>query len=100
MVDKIPGFGATPLRRPEASRSETAQSAGKPAPAPAAETRHGSVSSVRSDSLLARASQAMADTPEIDQQKVDDIKAAISRGEFKVDAQAVARAFLDMERAG
>lgn len=99
MVDKIHGFGATPLRRHDAGRAE-AHTTGKPATAPAAGASAGSVSSVRGDSLLARASQAMADTPEIDQKKVDDIKAAISRGEFKVDAQAVARAFLDMERAG
>lgn len=99
MVDKIHGFSATPLRRPDAGRAETARETGKPASAPAS-TGSATVTSVRSDSLLARAEQAMAGTPEIDQKKVDDIKAAISRGEFKVDARAVARAFLDMEQAG
>lgn len=95
MVDKIHGFSATPLRRPDAGRAETGKPAAAPTPAGSA-----TVTSVRSDSLLARAEQAMAGTPEIDQKKVDDIKAAISRGEFKVDARAVARAFLDMEQAG
>lgn len=99
MVDKIHGVSATPLRRPDAARAESAGAAARPA-APASAPAAATVTSVRSNSLLARAEQAMAGTPEIDQKKVDDIKAAISRGEFKVDARAVARAFLDMEQAG
>ena len=47
--------------------------------------------------LLARAEAAAAGTPQVDRQKVADIKLAMSRGEFRVDARAVAQAFLAME---
>lgn len=41
-------------------------------------------------SSLQKAEAAMADTPAIDQKKVDEIRQAISDGRFKVDANRVA----------
>ncbi len=38
-------------------------------------------------------------SPEVDSKRVDAIKAAITNGQFKVDAQAVAQGLLGMEQA-
>jgi len=92
MVDKIGSYNTTPLRRSEPARTE------KPGGRAGAGTAQ--PATTRNESLLARAERAGAAAQEIDQSRVDDIKAAISRGEFKVDARAVARAFLDLETAG
>jgi len=96
MVDKIGGFNSVPLRRTEQARTEKS---GGNAPTASASSA-GQASATRNESLLARAERASAGAQEIDQAKVDEIKAAISRGEFKVDSRAVARAFMDLEAAG
>lgn len=98
MVDTL---SALPPRRPELVRNETANrseavrehsvDAASSAPAQAA-----SPSSSAASSLLDRAKEAAAHTPEVDRQHVDDIKRAIARGEFQVNPKAVAQAFVTM----
>lgn len=52
--------------------------------------------STTGQTTLERAMQIAKETPEIDRQKVDEIKNAIARGEFKIDPKAIAKAFIDM----
>lgn len=49
------------------------------------------------DTLLSRALDVASQAPEVNQARVDAIKDAISRGEFRVDARAVANALLAMD---
>lgn len=64
-----------------------------PAPMPA---RNGSTSG---RGLLERAGEAARSAPDADLARVNDIRTAIARGEFNIDAKAVARAFIRMESA-
>jgi len=52
-----------------------------------------------SKSLLERAGERASAAPDVDMARVNDIKSAITRGEFSIDAKAVARAFINMESA-
>lgn len=84
------------VRRIESGTTEArtgAASASAPAPAPA----RASASSGKS--LLERAGERASQTPDVDLARVDEIKTAIARGEFSIDAKAVARAFIQMESA-
>ena len=49
--------------------------------------------------LLERAGERAQSTPEVDTARVDEVKAAIARGEFRIDSKAVARAFMALESA-
>jgi len=90
MIDKISVFTSASVKRNEQARSGQPGSSAAPSP-------EGMPAGSRNESLLARAERASAGAQEIQQSKVDDIKAAIRRGEFRIDSQAVAKAFLDME---
>jgi len=90
MIDKINVFNSASVKRNELTRSAQPAS-------PVENSLESKPVGGRNESLLSRAARANANTPEVQQSKVDDIKAAIRRGEFKVDSQAVAKAFLDME---
>ncbi len=95
MVSKIDSSTPGVLRRIESARSESAtKAAGSPAASSVASSRQAPAAS---SSLLARASQLAAAAPEIDQERVDGIKDAIARGEYHIDPEATARAFIDME---
>jgi len=50
-------------------------------------------------SLLERAGERAKASPDADMARVNEVKAAITRGEFSIDAKAVARAFINMESA-
>lgn len=107
MVDNI---SALPTHRPEligneatkrsdaAGASNTAaviaatqSSANTPATSQAA-----APSITSASSLMERAKVAVEQMPEVDRQKVDDIKLAIARGEFQINPKAVAQAFVSM----
>ena len=51
-------------------------------------------------SLLERAMSVASNAPDIDMSRVEDIRNAIARGEFKIDPEATARAFIAMELSG
>lgn len=94
MVDKIHGWGTTPPRRSEGpARSDAASRAGSTTSAKEASESAPAARVSLLDQARARADAA----PVVDQAKVDAIKGAISRGEFKIDATAVAKAFVAME---
>lgn len=91
MISKIDNSSAGSLRRTETARTDSARTV---TPARSSEARQ-----IRADggSLLERASLLAAAAPDIDQARVDSIKAAIANGEYRLDAEATARAFIDME---
>ena len=43
--------------------------------------------------------KTLSNTPEIDRQKVDSIKMALSEGKYQVDAERVAEKFIEIEKA-
>lgn len=76
------------------NRSRPQADPGKPAPA-------GSDAKVEISSLstsLGKAEAAMESTPVVDRARVDEIRAAISEGRFKVDAGRIADGLLDNVR--
>lgn len=96
MVSKIDNSTPGSLRRVDTARAEgvakaqsTATAAG---PACASQPARAAAGS-----LLERATQLAAAAPEVDQARVDSIKAAIANGEYRIDPEATARAFIDME---
>lgn len=48
--------------------------------------------------LMRKAESAIADTPEVDRQRVDEIRQAISEGRFKVDPGRIADGLIDSVR--
>ena len=65
-----------------------------------AETQGGSESVQISPmaSLMRKAETAISSTPEVNRQRVDEIRQAISEGRFKVDASRIADGFIDSVR--
>lgn len=92
MISKIDNSPASSLRRTETARADNSAKGASAAPAGEARTLR-----TAGGSLLERASLLAAATPDIDQARVDSIKAAIANGEYRLDAEATARAFIDME---
>lgn len=92
MVGKIDSNPLNTARRidtpgkPVAAATDSGQAASAPS---------GPVSGVQT--LLSRALDQARQAPDIQQERVDALKAAISRGEFQIDARAVAQALLAME---
>ncbi len=107
MVDKI---NSAPTHRPELVRNSTSKrneatseshatsgiSAAQAHAEAAQITKSAGAQSTSVSSLIERAKAAAEHVPEIDRQKVDDIKQAIARGEFQVNPKAVAQAFVSM----
>lgn len=107
MVDKI---NSAPTHRAELARnnankrseaaSESRATSGTSAAQANAEAasveKPAGTQSTSVSSLIERAKAAAEHVPEVDRQKVDDIKQAIARGEFQVNPKAVAQAFVSM----
>jgi len=97
MVDKIHGWSTSQPRRTEGpARSDAASRAGSTGSSTASKETSESAPAART-TLLEQARARADAAPVVDQAKVDAIKGAISRGEFKIDATAVAKAFVAME---
>lgn len=92
MISKIDNSPAGVVRRNETARADNSAKSANAAPAGEARPLRAAGSS-----LLERASLLAAAAPDIDQARVDSIKAAIANGEYRLDAEATARAFIDME---
>lgn len=92
MVNKIDNMSSSPVRRIEA-RSADARPATSTEAAPArAKAQPGKT-------LMEQASERARSSPEVNNVRVGEVKAAIARGEFTIDPKAVARAFIRMESA-
>lgn len=76
-----------------AARNRNAPSAGNAGAPAGAQVRISSLSST-----LGRAEAAMANAPDIDHQRVNELKQAISEGRFTVDSSRIADALIDNVR--
>ena len=73
----------------------------RPKPQPGPTTQKGGEAKVELSSLsatLAKAEASIASTPVVDRARVDEIRAAISEGRFKVDAGRIADGLIDSVR--
>lgn len=70
----------------------------RPAQTPSGNNGEGKVELSALSASLAKAEVRIASTPSVDQKKVDEIKAAISEGRFRVDANRIADGLLDSVR--
>lgn len=92
MVNKIDNLSPSVVRRIEA-RSVEARANTSPEAAPARS------STTPGKTLVERATDRAKSGPDVDMARVSAVKTAIARGEFSIDPQAVARAFINMESA-
>lgn len=92
MVSKTGSPSASPLRRIEPLAYES-----RAAPTSESTPARSTASPQVSKSLLELATNQASASPDIDAARVNEIKTAISQGEFKIDPKAVAGAFLKME---
>jgi len=96
MVSKLDNTGSpVPLRRGDMPRPASVARAPEGSSAPTASTDRSSAAT--GSSLLARATDIARAAPEIDDAKVARIKEALAKGEFQINPDAIARAFIDME---
>ncbi|WP_372876855.1 flagellar biosynthesis anti-sigma factor FlgM [Spongiibacter marinus] len=95
MVDRINGG---PLGQPRRLDSNPSSNATNAADTGATSPLESATASAADSSLVDRARTAIAGSDGIDRQKVEAIKTAIRNGEFTVDSEQVAKAFVDLER--
>jgi len=93
MVSKIDSYNANNLRRIDSAKVSSPNVASEKAPTVGSKT----AVSASSESLLSRGLSLAKQAPEVDQGRVDALKQAISRGEFQVDARAIASALMAMD---
>ncbi len=100
MVDKIDGPSPGPARKPDSARTPAATPAGRPGE-PVSEASPTTAvrpeSEVVESTLLKRAESEVNNAPDVDRQQINRIKEAISNGEFQVDPERVAKAFIELE---
>lgn len=99
MVDKVDASSPLQARRNENLPIRTAEpgSPGRSATQPIPDTENPRPD-WQSGSTYEQLRQRVGETGDIDRQRVEDIKAAIRRGDFTIDAQRVARAVVDLEQ--
>lgn len=99
MVNKIDSGGFQP-RRADAAPVKTNETGSRNQAAPTDSVANGSPESqeLARSSTYERLKQQVSDSSEIDAQKVADIKAALQRGEFSIDANRVAKAVVELEQ--
>lgn len=91
MLNKIDVASSSPIRRSEARNPDSLANAAKPESSAPKTSREGLLP------LNERALDVAKASPDVNMSRVEQIKQAISRGEFTLDAKAVARAFIAME---
>ena len=95
MVDRINGGSLGQPRRLD--NNPTASSA-KASESTASSVVNSANTATTDSSLVDRTRTEIANSDGIDRQKVEAIKTAIRNGEFTVDSEQVAKAFVDLER--
>lgn len=98
MSNKIDGWGQRPVQLDGGARVARPG----PAAAPGRETAGASdtdrVTLTESAQALQRLAEAIAAAPDVDQVRVAALKAAIARGDYRVDASRVADRMIALER--
>lgn len=99
MAEKINGVSATLIQSANAKPASADRTSDSRSPAPgAARTDSTTVNITRDAKLLGELDHALASASDIDAGKIDSIKAAISNGEFEIDAEKIAAALLKFDR--
>jgi negative regulator of flagellin synthesis FlgM len=82
-------------------RDATERTAGKSAAAPGAAVSQAAhdVKLTGSAVQLAALEKALAQVPDVDLKRVEEVRVAIQSGEYKIDAQRIAAKLLQLERA-
>ncbi len=99
MADRIDVSSTQPTRRADAARpggTTQTENRNQPVSEPAAPTATQRDSEVAGN-LIRRLQEEVSGSNEVDRQKVESIKQAISSGEFQIDAGRVASAFIQVE---
>ncbi|MFT5575374.1 MAG: negative regulator of flagellin synthesis FlgM [Bermanella sp.] len=98
MVDKIDSSGIQP-RRPEvtAGKVSEASAGGRPQVSEIPAVNPFESRELSSTSTYEQLKQRVNDSDSVDRQKVEDIKAALKRGEFTIDVSRVANAVVELE---
>jgi negative regulator of flagellin synthesis FlgM len=98
VANKIGGFENRPVRtgadRP-VERTDPRAQAGQPAAATPADS---SVTLTDAARRLAALERAVANVPEVDTARVEELRSAIESGRYSVDAERIATRLLDLER--
>lgn len=87
-------MSADPPTREPAEPAPSAESG----PLPDGLSRRGGMSSAEFDRLLASLERAMAEAQGVDPVRVEALRSALQRGEYRCDPGAIADALLAMER--
>ena len=98
MSGKINGFEHRPVQ--VSQRGATERAHGKSGSAPGAEVSAAAhVKLTGSAVQLAALEKALAQVPEVDLERVQQLRAEIQAGEYRIDSQRVAAKLLQLERA-
>jgi negative regulator of flagellin synthesis FlgM len=99
MSVKINGLENRPVQ--VAGKGATERTAGKSAAAPGAAVAAAAHEVKLTDSAmqLAALEKALAQVPDVDLKRVEEVRTAIQSGEYKIDAQRIAAKLLQLERA-
>ncbi len=90
MVDRIQSSPSGQPRRPESNASRSESTAATESASTAASPR-------QQANLVERSRAGIEASDGVDRQQVDAVKTAIRNGEFTIDADQVARAFINLE---
>ena len=101
MVDRIDGPTPGQTRKPDANKPvgapQQSPSSSEPVQDSSAAGAVQRDSDVLASSVLKRAEAELATAPEVDRERVNRIKEAIASGEFTIDPERVAKAFIELE---
>lgn len=84
----------TPTEKPQTTRTEQQPAEQTPAPA-----RGENVKLSSQAESLKQVEQQLADLPEVDDARIEQIKAALADGSYKIDAEKLAQKMLDMDNS-
>jgi flagellar biosynthesis anti-sigma factor FlgM len=98
MTGKITGFDQRPVQ--VANHGATERTAGKSSSAPGPKAADASSVKLTGSAMqLAALEKALAQVPEVDLQRVQQLRSEIESGTYKVDSQRVATKLMQLERA-
>ncbi|MDO6442182.1 MULTISPECIES: flagellar biosynthesis anti-sigma factor FlgM [unclassified Marinobacter] len=98
------GQGQVNIQRPTADKSSNSQNTGQTTPeqannAKAQGARGENVNLSSQARNLKQLEQKLGDYPEMDDERIEEIRAALADGTYKIDAEKLAQKMLDMDKS-
>ncbi|WP_417519058.1 flagellar biosynthesis anti-sigma factor FlgM [Marinobacter sp.] len=97
------GQGQVNIQRPTADKPATSQNTGQTTPeqanAKAQSARGENVNLSSQAKNLKQLEQKLGDYPEMDDERIEEIRSALANGTYKVDAEKLAQKMLDMDKS-